>query len=64
MKIVLLVCYLIVLTAGYALRFPRMLDGVRTDKAPEDVFNRILWRAMKGTAEPYPEWAVSGVDND
>jgi len=21
---------------GYALRFPRMLDGVRTDKAPED----------------------------
>jgi DNA ligase-1 len=21
---------------GYALRFPRMLDGVRTDRAPED----------------------------
>jgi hypothetical protein len=28
------------------------------DKAPEDALNRILWRAMKGTREPYPEWAV------
>ncbi|MFN8091598.1 MAG: alkaline phosphatase family protein [Vicinamibacteria bacterium] len=29
------------------------------DKAPEDALNRILWRAMKGTREPYPEWAVA-----
>ena len=29
------------------------------DKAPEDALNRILWRAMKGTREPYPEWAVT-----
>ncbi|HRI14869.1 MAG TPA: alkaline phosphatase family protein [Verrucomicrobiota bacterium] len=29
------------------------------DRAPEDQLNRILWRAMKGTAEPYPEWAVT-----
>ncbi len=29
------------------------------DKAPEDALNRILWRAMKGTHEPYPEWAVT-----
>ena len=29
----------------------------RVDACPEDVFNRILWRAMKGTAAPYPEWA-------
>jgi DNA-binding beta-propeller fold protein YncE len=28
------------------------------DKAPEDQLNRILWRAMKGSQVPYPEWAV------
>jgi hypothetical protein len=31
------------------------------DKAPEDVLNRILWRAMRGTADPYPEWAITAV---
>jgi hypothetical protein len=30
----------------------------RIDACPEDTFNRILWHAMKGSAEPYPEWAV------
>lgn len=34
------------------------------DKCPEDVLNRILWRAMKGPDEPYPEWAVSRVEDD
>jgi hypothetical protein len=34
------------------------------DKAPEDVLNRILWRAMRGTAAPYPEWAVVEVADD
>jgi YVTN family beta-propeller protein len=34
------------------------------DKAPEDPLNRILWRAMKGTREPYPEWAVTGGADD
>ncbi|HYN05204.1 MAG TPA: bifunctional YncE family protein/alkaline phosphatase family protein [Vicinamibacteria bacterium] len=34
------------------------------DKAPEDALNRILWRAMKGTREPYPEWAVTAVADD
>jgi len=34
------------------------------DKCPEDVLNRILWRAMKGTSTPYPEWAVKVVDDD
>jgi hypothetical protein len=29
------------------------------DQCPEDVFNRILWRAMKGPHEPYPLWAVA-----
>ena len=34
------------------------------DKAPEDALNRILWRAMKGTREPYPEWAVTAIAED
>jgi hypothetical protein len=32
------------------------LDEV--DRCPEDLFNRILWRAMKGPEAPYPNWAV------
>ncbi|MEZ5964227.1 MAG: alkaline phosphatase family protein [Planctomycetota bacterium] len=40
------------------------LDFSRVDRAPEDVLNRILWRAMKGSSVPYPEWAVSKVDDD
>ncbi len=34
------------------------------DKAPEDALNRILWRAMRGTRAPYPEWAVTAVAGD
>ncbi len=35
------------------------------DRAPEDRLNRILWRAMRGTREPYPEWAITvGADDD
>ena len=35
------------------------------DRAPEDQLNRILWRATKGSAVPYPEWAVTrGADDD
>jgi hypothetical protein len=35
------------------------------DRCPEDLLNRILWRAMKGQDAPYPEWAVTPVeDND
>jgi hypothetical protein len=33
----------------------------KTDACPEDVLNEILWRAMKGTTEAYPTWAVSTV---
>jgi YVTN family beta-propeller protein len=36
----------------------------KEDQCPEDVFNRILWRAMKGPQMPYPEWAVKAVDED
>ena len=34
------------------------------DRAPEDALNRILWRAMKGSREPYPESAVTGGADD
>jgi YVTN family beta-propeller protein len=34
------------------------------DRCPEDVLNRILWRAMKGTHVPYPEWAVKTVGDE
>jgi len=36
----------------------------KEDQCPEDVFNRILWRAMKGSQAPYPEWAVKATDDD
>ena len=35
------------------------------DRCPEGLLNRILWRAMKGTSVPYPEWAITtGVADD
>ena len=41
------------------------MDFERADRAPEDVLNRILWRAMRGPREPYPLWAVDQVgEND
>jgi YVTN family beta-propeller protein len=36
----------------------------QADRAPEDKLNRILWRAMRGPADPYPAWAVSSNDDD
>lgn len=36
------------------------LNFREVDKAPEDVLNRILWRAQKGPSVPYPEWATIG----
>ena len=39
------------------------LDEV--DRCPEDLVNRILWRAMKGPDAPYPQWAtVKAVGDD
>ncbi len=44
------------------------LNFRRIDACPEDVFNRILWHAVKGSAAPYPAWAVlphpAGEDDD
>jgi DNA-binding beta-propeller fold protein YncE len=28
------------------------------DQCPEDLLNRILWHALKGAQNPYPQWAV------
>jgi hypothetical protein len=37
----------------------------QVDRAPEDQLNRILWRAMRGTVEPYPEWAITaGIEEE
>ncbi|MSR40864.1 MAG: phosphoesterase [Phycisphaerales bacterium] len=37
----------------------------KLDQCPEDLLNRILWHAMKGSAAPYPVWAVSAdLDDD
>jgi YVTN family beta-propeller protein len=33
----------------------------KVDACPEDLFNRILWHAMKGSQAPYPTWAVKTV---
>jgi hypothetical protein len=34
------------------------------DQCPEDQLNRILWRALKGTRQPYPQWAVQPTPDD
>lgn len=36
----------------------------KEDQCPEDLFNHILWRAVKGSQVPYPNWAVKPVDAD
>ncbi|WP_210405665.1 bifunctional YncE family protein/alkaline phosphatase family protein [Paludisphaera borealis] len=40
------------------------LNFREVDKAPEDTLNRILWRARKGSAIPYPAWAIGLADDD
>jgi len=56
-----------------AIRDPRLkADAVASaamnfreiDRAPEDALNRVLWAAMKGSQTPYPEWAVTGDEDD
>ena len=36
----------------------------QVDRAPERVLNRVLWRAMRGSADPYPAWAEALVEDD
>ena len=41
------------------------LNFRKVDACPEDVLNRILWHAMKGSAAPYPIWAITaGAEDD
>jgi YVTN family beta-propeller protein len=41
------------------------LDLRKADACPEDLLNRILWHAVKGSAMPYPAWAVTlSLDHD
>jgi DNA-binding beta-propeller fold protein YncE len=40
------------------------LNFRRIDACPEDTLNRILWHAVKGSAAPYPAWAVTLADED
>lgn len=40
------------------------LNFKKVDACPEDLLNRILWHAMKGTNVPYPSWAISTTSKD
>lgn len=40
------------------------LNFRKVDACPEDTLNRILWHAVKGSAAPYPSWAVTLVEDD
>ena len=34
------------------------------DRCPEDLLNRILWHAMKGSEAAYPQWAVRAGESE
>jgi len=40
------------------------LNFRRIDACPETVLNKIIWHSVRGPAEPYPDWAVSVVQDD
>jgi YVTN family beta-propeller protein len=40
------------------------LPLAQADRCPEDLLNRIIWHAMKGSKAPYPSWAVQAKDKD
>lgn len=40
------------------------LNFKKIDACPEDTLNRILWHALKGSAAPYPAWAITLVKDD
>jgi len=40
------------------------LPLAQIDQCPEDLLNRILWHAMKGSRAPYPEWAVRAEESE
>ena len=40
------------------------MNFAQIDRAPEDLLNRVLWHAMRGSAVAYPAWAVVLEDED
>ncbi len=40
------------------------LNFTRIDACPETVLNRIIWHSVRGSQEPYPEWAVTLIQDD
>ena len=40
------------------------MNFAQIDRAPEDLLNRVLWHAMRGSQEPYPAWAAVPEDED
>jgi hypothetical protein len=40
------------------------MNFAKIDRAPEDLLNRVLWHAMRGSATAYPDWAAGGEDED
>lgn len=40
------------------------LNFRRIDACPETVLNRIIWHSVRGSAAPYPDWAVTVVEDD
>lgn len=40
------------------------LNFKQVDACPEEVLNRILWHAMKGSSAPYPQWATTAMAKD
>jgi hypothetical protein len=40
------------------------LNFRQIDACPEDTLNRILWHAVRGSAAPYPVWAVTLVPDE
>jgi YVTN family beta-propeller protein len=45
-------------------RISARLNFRQIDACPEDTLNRILWHAVKGSAAPYPSWAVTLVPDE
>ena len=40
------------------------MNFAQIDRAPEDLLNRVLWHAMRGSEAPYPAWAVVPEEED
>jgi hypothetical protein len=40
------------------------LNFRKVDACPEDVLNRILWHAAKGSSAPFPQWAITAAPDD